>query len=118
MYQVKINNRGGYSFEVKAKEHAFTVDMQGVSGVTPPDVLLASLGSCLGVYLRKYIEGAKLMLEQFSIDVAADFSREAPVCFRKINVNIDLKGLKLDARRLQAMLEFIKKCALVSLHFS
>ncbi|TRZ93760.1 hypothetical protein D4R78_07620 [bacterium] len=63
MYQVHISSSGGYYFEVKAKEHTFTLDMKGSTGITPLDTFLAGLGSCPGVYLRKYIESAKLAFE-------------------------------------------------------
>jgi len=110
MYHVQVNSAGGYLFDVQAKGGALKADMRGVSGITPPDLLLASLGTCLGVYLQKYAEGARLTLKEFSIAVTADFAQEAPVCFRKISVNIDLKGLKLDTRRQSALSEFIKNC--------
>jgi putative redox protein len=109
MYQVDITNAGEYSFKVKSKDYEFIVDTKG-KGITPPDVLLASLGTCVGVYVRKYAEGAKLELSEFSISVDADFSKETPVCFRKINVNVDLKGTQLDERRIKAMHEFVKNC--------
>lgn len=109
MYRVDITNTGDYSFKVKSRDGEFIVDIKG-KGITPPDTLLASLGTCVGVYMRKYIEGAKLGLTEFSITVEADFSKDAPVCFRKINVDVDLKGVKLDERRLTAMHEFIKNC--------
>jgi uncharacterized OsmC-like protein len=109
MYHVDITNAGNYSFKVKARDYEFIIDTKG-QGATPPEVLLASLGSCIGVYLRKYAEGAKLALPEFQVSVDADFSKEEPVCFRKIDVKIDLKGLKLDERRLKSMLEFIKNC--------
>ena len=109
MYHVDIVSAGEYSFKVKSKDYEFLVDTKG-KGITPPDTLLASLGTCVGVYLRKYAEGAKLMLPEFSISVDADFSKEAPVCFRKINVSVDLKGMQLDDRRLKAMHEFVKNC--------
>jgi uncharacterized OsmC-like protein len=78
-------------FKVKSKDYEFVVDTNG-SGVTPPDAFLASLGTCIGVYLRKYAQGVKLDLPEFSISVDADFSQERPVCFRKINVKVDLKN--------------------------
>ena len=109
MYHIDIANAGDYFFKVKSRDYEFLVDTKG-KGVTPPDTLLASLGTCIGVYLRKYAEGAKLALPEFQISVDADFSREGPVCFRKIDVSIDLKGAQLDERRLKAMLEFIKNC--------
>jgi putative redox protein len=109
MYQVDITNSGDYSFKVKSKDCEFIVDTKG-KGMTPPDVLLASLGTCVGVYLRKYAESAKLTLPEFNISVNADFCGETPVCFRKINVNVDLKGAQLDERRIKAMHEFVKNC--------
>ena len=109
MYHVDITNTGDYSFKVKSKDYEFLVDTKG-KGVTSPDALLASLGTCVGVYVRKYAEGAKLTLPEFNISVDADFSKETPVCFRKINVNVDLKGMQLDDRRMKAMHEFVKNC--------
>lgn len=109
MYRVDIVNSRDYVFNVKSKDYEFVVDTKG-AGVTPPDTLLASLGSCIGVYIRKYAEGAKLTLGEFALSVEADFSKEQPVCFRSINVSIDLKGAALDERRKIALLEFIKNC--------
>lgn len=109
MYHVDITSSQGESFKVRSKDYEFIADIKG-AGITPPDILLAGLGTCIGVYIRKYAQGAKLALGEFVISVYADFSQEAPVCFRKINVNIDLKGMELDERRAKAMLEFIKNC--------
>ena len=109
MYRVDITNKGDYAFDVKSKDYEFTVDIKG-KGVTPPDTLLASIGSCIGVYIRKYAEGAHLDIKDFDIVVEADFSKEAPISFRKIDIAIDLKGSVLDERRKRALLEFIKNC--------
>ena len=109
MYHVDITNAGDYSFIVKSKDYEFIVDVKG-KGITPPDTLLASLGTCVGIYLRKYAEGVKLTLPEFSISVDAELSKEAPICFRKINVNVDLKGVGLDERRLKALDKFVKNC--------
>ena len=109
MYRVDIANNGDYAFQVKSKDYEFIVDIKG-NGVTPPDTLLASLGTCIGVYLRKYAEGAKLDLPGFGISVQSEFSKENPICFRKIEVVIDLKGVKFDERRIKAMQEFIENC--------
>jgi len=109
MYRVDVINKGGFSFSAKSKDYELLVDTKG-NGMTPPDCLLAALGTCIGVYLRKYAEGAKLALGQFSVAVSADFSNEKPVSFRQINIAVDLKGLELDERRRQSVLEFIKNC--------
>lgn len=51
MYNVNITNNGDYLFNVKSKDYEFNVDVKG-KGITPPDTLLASLGTCVGVYVR------------------------------------------------------------------
>ena len=80
------------------------------AGISPPDALLASIGSCIGVYVRKYAEGAKLELGEFDVTVQGEFTNEKPVCFKQIDVSIDLKGFKLDERRQKPFMEFIKNC--------
>lgn len=109
MYQVEIHNQGSSLFKVRAKDYEFNVDTKD-QGISPPDTLLAALGTCLGVYLRKYCEGAKLELKEFQVNVQAEFSKDRPVCFRDIRIDIDLKGFQLEDRRKAALLEFIKNC--------
>ena len=109
MYHVDITNSGEYVFNVKSKDYECVVDVKG-KGMTPPDTLLASIGTCIGVYLRKYAENVKLELPAFKIKVDADFCKEPPICFRKIEVSIDLQGVALDERRAKGMIEFLKNC--------
>jgi putative redox protein len=108
MYHVDIESNPDWSFSVKAGTGAFVMDMKN-KGITPPDALLAALASCVGVYIRKYAEGAKLALGKFSVSAEAEFSND-PLCFKAIKVSVDLKGLELDERRKNALLEFVKNC--------
>lgn len=110
MYQIEAVNSGDYSFGVKSRDYQFRMDTKGEKGISPSATLLASLGACIGVYIRKYAEGAKLSIPEFKINVHAEFSKESPVCFRKIEVAIDLKGAAIEERRLKSMLGFIKNC--------
>jgi len=109
MYKVEVNNSGDSLFQVNTEGHEFSIDTKG-NAASPPAVLLASLAACVGVYIRKYCEGSQLQLKEFSVKAEADFSKEAPFCFRDIRVSIDLKGAKLDERRREALLNFIKNC--------
>ncbi|MBU1125956.1 MAG: OsmC family protein [Candidatus Omnitrophica bacterium] len=109
MYHVDIEHTQDMVFSVRAKGKELLIDAKG-SAMTPPDVLLAALGSCVGVYLRKYAEGAKLDLANFTVSVEAEFSKEPPVGFKEIKVAVDLKGAVLDDRRKQALLTFVKNC--------
>ena len=109
MYKAEISNNGDSVFNVKSKDYEFSVDTKG-KGITPPDALLASLGSCMGVYIRKYAEGAKLDIGNFKITVEADLGADKPYRFQNIKATINLGGAILDDRRKSALLEFIKNC--------
>ena len=109
MYRVEINSNGDSAFKVKSKDYEFDVDTKG-KGITPPDTLLASLGTCIGVYMRKYAEGAKLKIDSFKINVDAEFTKDSPLRFSQINLKIDLNGAEIEPRRKEAMLNFIKNC--------
>ena len=109
MYAVEVTSYGDSSFKVCSKDYEFKVDIKG-KGITPPDTFLASLGSCIGVYIRKYADGAKIALGEFKVKVEAEFSQEKPFRFDKINVFVDIKNGQLDERRKQALLAFIKNC--------
>lgn len=108
MYRVDIESGGGYLFNVKSKDYSFSIGTEG-KGITPPDALLASLGSCIGVYIRKYAEGTKLDIGEFSIKVEAEFAKEKPVAFRTINVSVVFKK-QLGEDRKRALLAFIRNC--------
>ena len=97
------------AFTAHAGESEFVIDAQG-KGLTPLDALLAGLGSCIGVYIRKYAEGSKLNLTDFKINISAELSGQSPVSFRLISVAIDLAACRLDEHRQRALLEFIKNC--------
>jgi hypothetical protein len=45
-------------------------------------------------------------VEAENFKVSAEFAKD-PYCFKKINVSIDLKDVKLDEHRKKAMLSFI-----------
>ena len=109
MYKALVIHRQDLAFTVKVGDSEFTIDAKG-KGVTPLDALLAGLGSCVGVYIRKYAEGAKLNLDNFKVSVEAQLCSEAPLAFKNIRVEIDLKSCLLDERRQEALLRFIKNC--------
>lgn len=109
MQRVKVRHSQDFAFQVTSGDQEFIIDAKG-SGLNPLSALLASLGSCIGVYIRKYSEGAKLNLTNFKIEVEAELTKESPFCFKKINVSLDLGDIRLDERRMHALLEFIKNC--------
>ncbi len=109
MYNVEITHNQDQAFTVKARQSEFIIDAQG-QGLTPLDACLAGLGSCVGVYICKYAQGAKLSLKNFKINVSGELSNQSPFSFKLINVRIDLKNSGFDDRRQKDLLEFIKNC--------
>lgn len=109
MYRVEVFNQADASFKVRSEGCEFIIN-SGANAITPPAALLASLGSCIGVYARKYLEGAGIAPSGFNIAIEAEFSKEKPACFEIIDVIVDLKGVLLDERRKDAFLSFVKNC--------
>ena len=109
MYKVDIYSTRDFEFKAKAGNAEFVIDAKG-NEFTPPDALLAALGSCIGVYIRKYAEGAKITLNNFTIHLEAEFSKELSISIKHIYVAIDLKTAGLDERRSKSLLDFIKNC--------
>ncbi|MDD5130182.1 MAG: OsmC family protein [Candidatus Omnitrophica bacterium] len=109
MYNVEITHNQDQAFTVKAGQSEFIIDAHG-QGLTPLDAFLSGLGSCVGVYICKYAQGAKLGLKNFKINVSGELSNQSPFSFKLINVRIDLKNSGFDERRQRALLEFIKNC--------
>jgi uncharacterized OsmC-like protein len=108
MYKIEVRHNQEMAFKVVAGKSEFIIDAQG-EGVTPLDALLAGLGSCIGVYIRKYALSSKLELKNFKVLVSAELT-PGPFSFKLVNVEIDLKSSSLDDRRRFALLEFIKNC--------
>jgi uncharacterized OsmC-like protein len=109
MYQVDINNKQGNIFEVKAGKNELVIEPLS-DNLSPGEVLLASLGSCIGFFTRRYLNNAKIPFQDFSLRLEADFSQDAPMRFKEIKVALDLKGVLLDARRKEALAKFIENC--------
>lgn len=109
MYKVEITHNQEMAFTAKVGTSEFIIDAQG-QGLTPLDALLTGLGSCIGVYIRKYAVGSKLELKNFKVSVSAQLCSQSPFSFKQIDVQIDLKDCPLDERRHKSLLEFIKNC--------
>jgi len=109
MYKLEITHREDYSFSVNSGAGEFLIDAKK-KGAGPLDILLAGLASCIGVYVRKYSEGAKLDLKNFKVNIEAELTKDSPLRFQEIKVCLDLKGSQMDERRKNAILDFIKNC--------
>jgi len=75
--EVIVNHLGAVQFEIKARQHVIACDQPVENGgydegMTPPELLLASLGSCAGFYAAAYLKKHKLAEAGTRVRVTAD----------------------------------------------
>lgn len=75
--EVEILHLGGVKFEAIARGHRVICDQPATnggsdSGMTPPEFLLVSLGTCAGFYAAQYLKARSLPADGLSIKVTAE----------------------------------------------
>ena len=110
MYKVDISCKEGSVFDVTSGEAKSTIDMAEKENLGPLPTLLAALGSCMGVFLRRYADNMKLPIKEFSISLEAELEKTPVMSFKKINVMVDLKGAQLDQAKKDALMRFANNC--------
>ena len=75
--EVTVNHLREVQFEVKARQHTVLCDQLPENGgydegMTPPELLLASLGSCAGFYAVQYLRKWRLATEGTRVRVTVD----------------------------------------------
>jgi len=81
--EVFIEHLGDLQFEIKARTHTIACDQPAGNGgydegMTPPELFLASLGSCAGFYAAEYLRKQKLATEGTRIKVTAEKAKDPP----------------------------------------
>lgn len=74
--EVIVEHLGGVQFEIKARQHRLACDQPLENGgfdegMTPPELLLGSLGSCAGFYAAQYLKKHQLATEGTIVRVSA-----------------------------------------------
>ena len=73
---VRVEHLGALQFEIKVREHTIVSDQPRENGgfdegMTPPELLLASLGSCAAYYAADYLRRNNLATEGTRVQVVA-----------------------------------------------
>src|SRR5579862_10039635 len=103
---------GGKKFESFAGGHRIVTDQPspdgGIgAGPTPPELLLASLGSCAGHYAVEYLQARSLPTADLEIRVAAA-KGTAPARLASFLIEVNVPGI--DERHQQGLLRAVKTC--------
>jgi uncharacterized OsmC-like protein len=75
--EVKVSHLDGVKFNIQARSHSVVCDQPQEnggedSGFTPPEFLLASLGSCAAFYAVQYLRTRKLADSGVEVSVTAE----------------------------------------------
>ena len=74
---VKVSQIEGVKFDIQARSHRIACDQPAENGgtdcgMTPPEFLLASLGSCAAFYAAEYLRTRNLAKSGLEVSVTAD----------------------------------------------
>lgn len=77
--EITLQHTGGARFVAEARKHRLVIDQPAEDGATdhgmsPAELLLVSLGSCIGQYVAQYLSLRGLSSEGLQVSVAADRS--------------------------------------------
>ena len=111
--EVLVDHLGDVQFEVKARNHTVVCDQPVENGgfdegMTPPEFLLASLGTCAGYYAVQYLRVHHLPIEGLRIRASAGKAK-GPA--RMVDFRIDMEcAIPLDARHREGILRAVHAC--------
>ena len=113
MLEVQVKHLGDVQFEVKAREHTIYCDQPEDNGgynegMTPPEMLLGSVGACAGHYAVQYLKIRNLPATGFEIRVTAEKATN-PSRVAEIGIEVTYP-LELSAKDREGVLSAIHKC--------
>jgi uncharacterized OsmC-like protein len=78
---VTVEHLGAVQFEIRTRGHVIVSDQPAENGgydegMTPPELLLASLGSCAAYYAAQYLRKHRLASEGTKVKVSADKAKD------------------------------------------
>jgi len=113
--EVSVEHLGAVQFEIRARQHVIACDQPVESGgfdegMTPPELLLASLASCVGYYAAQYLRKHKLADAGTRVRVTAGKRKEnGMVRLDDFQVSVEVPAT-LDARHAAGIEREIGHC--------
>jgi len=110
--EVTVRHLGGVLFEAAARGHRILCDQPvenhgDDTGMTPPEFLLASLGTCAGYYAAEYMRTRALSPDGLSVRVEAQ-KATGPARLDSFRIEVDAPGL--DPQHAAGILRAVKAC--------
>lgn len=110
--EVTTHYLGGAKFEMEARGHRVICDQPWENGgsdegMSPPEFLLASLGTCAAYYATQYLNTRKLPSEDLRVRVTAE-KGTGPARLASFQIKVAVPGL--DERHQEGVLRAVKSC--------
>ena len=104
----------GKSFETFIRGHRIVCDQPtseggADAGVTPPELLLASLGACAGHYAAEYLRARSLPLTGLAVYISAEKGTQ-PARLESFRIDVDAPAI--GDKHLQGLLRAVKACVI------
>ena len=111
--EVTIEHLGAVQFEIKARGHAIVTDQPWENGgfdegMTPPELLLASLGSCAAFYAAQYLRKHGLASEGTRVRITAEKEKN-PARLDHFRVEVEIPAA-LDEKHQAGVEDAVHRC--------
>jgi len=111
--EVLVDHLGEVQFEITARNHKIISDQPTGSGgydggMTPPELMLASLGACAGYYAAQYLRTRGLSVAGIRIRVTAEKAK-APARLADFGIRVELPA-PLDEHHTAGLLRAVESC--------
>jgi putative redox protein len=110
--EILIQHRGDVEFEASTRGHRVICDQPASNGgsdrgMTPPEYLLVSLGTCAGFYAAQYLKVRALAYQGLEVKVSAEKAAQ-PARLGQFRIEVIIPGL--DAQHQAGVLRAVKAC--------
>jgi putative redox protein len=111
---VDISYKSNLQFQAAARGHVITSDQPQSNGgedtgMTPPELFLAALGSCVGVYAVKYCQARGLDATGLNVEVSAQKTTDTPIRLDDIEIHLSLP-ITLNDRHQKGLEKAVNAC--------
>lgn len=112
--EINVEHLGSLQFQIKTRGHSIVSDQpsdQGGydEGMTPPELLLASLGSCAGFYAAQYLRKHKLVIEGTHVRVTCDKAKDPVVRIDNFKIVVEVP-VELSEEHRKGVYDAVEHC--------
>jgi uncharacterized OsmC-like protein len=110
---INISYLGGVQFEAETRGHKLYCDQPAENhgfdeGMTPPELLLAAVGTCAGYYAAEYLNRHKLPAAALRVRVSAEKATN-PARLARFAIVVETPGVE-DPEQLEGVKRAVDKC--------